>query len=446
MPETKALLPAIATLAASAMLVQSIANDFISDKLWNYFYSGLHNISRRFSSQLTIVIDEFQGLFPNEIFEAAHAYLGAIVTPSVRRIKASKDAKEKKLAVSVDRGEELADVYENVQIKWKLIYVQVKSPFARHRGDLNASLRQEARFYELTFHKKHKEKVLNSYLPYILERSKEIKREHKAVKFHTVEQRRWFPDAVKLDHPMTFKLLAMDTELKKAVLDDLNNFINGKEFYRRVGKTWKRGYLLYGPPGTGKSSRIAAMANHLNYDIYELDLTNVNSNSDLSKLLFSMPNQSIIVFEDVDCTIKLKNGEPRDESWRNNNKTQVTLSGLLNFLDGFPSCCGEERIIIFTTNHKDRLDPALLRPGRMDMHIHMSYCTTSAFKQLAFNYHGLCHHNLFTQIEGLIWEVEVTPAEVAGQLMKSKNAHIALQCLFDFLLEKKIQHKGEEES
>ncbi|KAM1041791.1 hypothetical protein FF1_030972 [Malus domestica] len=79
MPETKDLLPAIATLAASAMLVQSIANDFIPDELRNY-YSGLYNISRRFSSQLTIVIDEFQGLFPKEIFEAAHAYLGAIVT------------------------------------------------------------------------------------------------------------------------------------------------------------------------------------------------------------------------------------------------------------------------------------------------------------------------------------------------------------------------------
>ncbi|RXI02962.1 hypothetical protein DVH24_003040 [Malus domestica] len=277
------------------------------DKLRNYFYSGLYNISRRFSSQLTNVIDEFQGLFPNEIFEAGHAYLGAIATPRLSE-ESKRAAKEKKLAVSVDRGEELADVYENVQVKWKLIYVEVKSPFARHRGDLNASLRQEARFYELTFHKKLKEKVLNSYLPYILERSKEIKREHKAVKFHTVEQQRWFPDAVKLDHPMTFKLLAMDTELKKAVLDDLNNFIYGKEFYRRVGKAWKRGYLLYGPPGTGKSSLIAAMVNHLNYDIYELDLTSVNSNSDLSKLLFSMPNQSIIVFEDIDCTIKLQNG------------------------------------------------------------------------------------------------------------------------------------------
>ena len=54
---------------------------------------------------------------------------------------------------------------------------------------------------------------------------------------------------------------------------------------------------------------------------------------------------------------------------------QFTLSGLLNMIDGLWSSCGDERIIVFTTNHKDRLDPALLRPGRMDLHVHMSYCT-----------------------------------------------------------------------
>ncbi|TQD76813.1 hypothetical protein C1H46_037646 [Malus baccata] len=61
------------------------------------------------------------------------------------------------------------------------------------------------------------------------------------------------------------------------------------------------------------------MGNHLNYEIYELEPTNINSNSDLY----------------IDRTITLQNGESRDESWRNNNKTQVTLSGLLHFLDGF---------------------------------------------------------------------------------------------------------------
>ncbi|KAI3849094.1 hypothetical protein MKW98_029019, partial [Papaver atlanticum] len=51
----------------------------------------------------------------------------------------------------------------------------------------------------------------------------------------------------------------------------------------------------------------------------------------------------------------------------------MTISGLLNLIDGLWSSCGDERIIIFTTNHKEK--PSLLRPGRMDMHIHMSYCT-----------------------------------------------------------------------
>ncbi|CAB4307740.1 unnamed protein product [Prunus armeniaca] len=114
-----------------------------------------------------------------------------------------------------------------------------------------------------------------------------------------------------------------------------------------------------------------------------------------------MPDQSIHVIEDIDCTIMLKNREIENEE-RSTRKNQVTLSGLLNLIDGLWSCCTDERIIIFTTNHKEKLDPVLVRPERMDMHIHMSYCTISALKQLVFNYHGLCPHQLFEQIEGLI--------------------------------------------
>jgi len=75
--------------------------------------------------------------------------------------------------------------------------------------------------------------------------------------------------------------------------------------------------LLYGPPGTGKSSLIAAMANHLRFDIHDLELTEVNSNSDLRRLLVGMSNRSILVVEDIDCTIDLKQreeGEGHDKS------------------------------------------------------------------------------------------------------------------------------------
>ena len=124
----------------------------------------------------------------------------------------------------------------------------------------------------------------------------------------------------------------------------------------------------------------------------------------------------------------------------------MTLSGLLNFIDGLWTSCGDERIIVFTTNHKDRLDPALLRPGRMDMHIHMSYCTPSGFKILASNYLRIESHCLFTEIEGLIKEVEATPAEVAEELMKSEDPDIALAGLVAFLQQKKKQMKCSEKS
>ena len=64
-------------------------------------------------------------------------------------------------------------------------------------------------------------------------------------------------------------------------------------------------YLLYGPPGTGKSTMIAAIANFLNYDIYNLELTTVKDNSELIKLLLETTGKSIIVIEDIDCSLDL---------------------------------------------------------------------------------------------------------------------------------------------
>ena len=113
---------------------------------------------------------------------------------------------------------------------------------------------------------------------------------------------------------------------------------------------------------------------------------------------------------------------------------QFTLSGLLNMIDGLWSSCGEQRIIVFTTNDKDKLDPALLRPGRMDVHVHMSYCTIDGFKLLATNYLKIeGDHQLYVQIEGLLKNVEVTPAEIAEELLKSDGTDVVLQGVVEFL-------------
>ncbi|KAE8680841.1 pentatricopeptide repeat-containing protein [Hibiscus syriacus] len=371
--KSKNLLSTLGSIAAASMVIRTIVNDFLPPQVMNYFSCKLENLSHHFTSQITIVIEEFRGLAVNQVFEAADIYLGSkTAAPSIQRVKVGKSEKDNKLALSMDRGGILVDVFEKVEMKWQLVCSPVDSVPSRNQnngGDLNSSLRSEVRRYELSFHKRNKDLVIDSYLPYVLERAKLMREENKTINLHTVVYGRWDVEEIKLKHPMTFNTLAMDSELKRAVMVDLQHFTNGEEYYKRVCKAWKRGYLLYGSPGTGKSSLIAAMANYLKYDIYDLDLTDVHTNSDLRFLLLTMPSRSILIIEDIDCSIKLQNRELETESDGNQGDNQVTLSGLLNFIDGLWSCCNEERIIIFTTNHKERLDPALVRPGRMDMHI-----------------------------------------------------------------------------
>jgi SpoVK/Ycf46/Vps4 family AAA+-type ATPase len=245
---------------------------------------------------------------------------------------------------------------------------------------------------------------------------------------------------VPFQHPATFHTLAMDPIEKEVVIDDLSEFMEAKDYYVKVGKPWKRGYLLFGPPGTSKSTMIAAMANFLDYDVYDLELTTVKNNTELRKLFIETTGKSIIVIEDIDCSVDLtgKRKDKKSDDSDDQDKpkhpmqppekgegTKVTLSGLLNFIDSLWSTCGSERIIIFTTNHKGMLDPALIRRGRMDKHIEMSYCSFEAFKVLAKNYLDIDKHKLFGEIRQLLQETDMTPADVAENLMpmsKKKKA------------------------
>lgn len=114
--------------------------------------------------------------------------------------------------------------------------------------------------------------------------------------------------------------------------------------------------------------------------------------------------------------------------------SRVTLSGLLNFTDGLWSCCGSERIIIFTTNHIEKLDKALLRAGRMDRHIKMSWCEFPAFRTLARNNLDLEWHDLFPEIEEAFVDKAISPADVSEILLKKKRKPVgALEALLEAL-------------
>ncbi|EEC82149.1 hypothetical protein OsI_26206 [Oryza sativa Indica Group] len=117
------------------------------------------------------------------------------------------------------------------------------------------------------------------------------------------------------------------------------------------------------------------------------------------------------------------------------DRCKVTLSGLLNLIDGLWSATSDERVIVFTTNYKERL----LRPGRMDMHVYMGYCGWEAFKTLAHNYFLVDDHPLFPEIRQLLAGVEATPAEVSEMLLRCEDAGVALRGLAELLKEKKKQ-------
>ncbi|XP_076922392.1 protein HYPER-SENSITIVITY-RELATED 4-like [Bidens hawaiensis] len=424
LPPPKHILSAAASLTASALLFKSI----LPTDLTEYLSTTFKTLFTRVSAHLTVVIQDSDGLTPNHLFEAANLYLGTKLSNSTLRIKATKPEHEHDLTISPNRNQRITDTFESIKCTWVLHTEQLDV-------DPGSNTRSELKYFELSFHKKHKQIIITKYLPYILHAAKEIKNNKKVVKLHTVDYNGTdYWSAVVLNHPATFETIAMDESKKCEIMEDVKLFVRRKDYYRRMGRAWKRRYLFYGPPGTGKSSLVAAMANYLRFDVYDLDLREVLCNSDLRRLLIGTKNRSIIVIEDIDCNVGVQSREVENQDQDKDDK--ITLSGLLNFIDGLWSSCGDERIIVFTTNHKERLDAALLRPGRMDVHIEMSYCTYDGFKILASTYLQVKeyeHLRMFGVVKEALKKIKVTPAEIAGELMKGENAEIVLQNLVRWL-------------
>ncbi|WMV34057.1 hypothetical protein MTR67_027442 [Solanum verrucosum] len=275
-----------------------------------------------------------------------------------------------------------------------------------------------ARSFVLKIRRNDKRQILRAYLQHIHSKFDEIEQRRKEVRlFVNVNDesnrngngnRRWI--SVPFTHPATLDTVVMEQDLKNKVKADLETFLKSKQHYNRIGRIWKRNYLLHGPSGTGKSTFIAAMANFLSYDVYNIDLSNVSDDSDLKLLLLQSTNKSLIVIEDLD-------------SYLCNISTALSFSAILNFMDGIFSCCGDERVMIFTMNSKDQIDPAVLRPGRIDHHIHFPLCDFNAFKSLANSHLGLKDHKLFPQVEENFQTGSVlSPAEISEIMISNRSS------------------------
>ena len=170
---------------------------------------------------------------------------------------------------------------------------------------------------------------------------------------------------------------------KEHLVQDIERFRKSRRRYEHLGVPYHRGYLFYGPPGTGKTSLVSALAAHFGLSIYVINLAEFNDRS-LMKAVNQVPANSVMLFEDIDCMRGSQSregpgsGEANRETTTLNAKENappsgVTLSGLLNVLDGFHAPHGV--LFVMTTNHVEKLDPALLRPGRIDYKLFLGKAT-----------------------------------------------------------------------
>jgi len=182
---------------------------------------------------------------------------------------------------------------------------------------------------------------------------------------------------VKVKRRRPLDSLVLDDGMLETLLDDAREFVNMESWYVAAGIPYRRGYLLYGPPGTGKTSTVYTLAGELGLEIYSLSLAGKHmDDSYLARLVTQLPPKAILLIEDIDCAFPTREEikEQEEDPFNPNKRTsEVTFSGLLNVLDGVGS--EEGKIFFATTNHVDRLDPALIRPGRIDRQ--MRYKLTS---------------------------------------------------------------------
>lgn len=146
----------------------------------------------------------------------------------------------------------------------------------------------------------------------------------------------------------------------------IRTFLDGKTWYQSRGIPWRLGFLFHGLPGSGKTSLIRALTGHFKMDLYLLNLANIGDDNRFAHALASIPPRSAILLEELDTTFD-KRKRSADA------KGGITFAGVVNALDGAAS--REGWLVFMTTNFKEKLDPALIRPGRADVHLEFGYAT-----------------------------------------------------------------------
>ncbi|RNF26870.1 putative ATP-dependent chaperone [Trypanosoma conorhini] len=240
---------------------------------------------------------------------------------------------------------------------------------------------------------------------------------------------RWEFLAKRLRRPLSTLYLPRST---MATVEEAKLFLRSRELYMSLGVPWRRGYLFEGAPGTGKTSFILGLASELSLPIYLLSLQSKElDDASLIGLINSVPPRSLLVIEDLETAIKAPSitSSPQQCALSTEvgggREAGVSLSALLNAIDGIAS--SEGRLLIITANDASRLPSpdALLRPGRVDRRVSFGPLDPDGMKEMVRSFQS---RSAEPSLQGAFarWKHEdsgtaapTTPAELQNELLSS---------------------------
>jgi hypothetical protein len=212
-------------------------------------------------------------------------------------------------------------------------------------------------FNEYTIIGVRAKKEINELLESIVA-STNKRRSPNSVRVYASDYGGWYYLANKIEVKPIDKIIMRTGEIEK-LLEDIKRFEGDREWYDTMGIPYTRGYILDGDPGNGKTTLALALASHLKRDVYTIDFNELNGNMALKMAVKNIGENAIVLVEDIDTFFHGREIK--------NKKSELSFSAILNSISGAMHKPG--MIVIFTTNRKSELDPALIRAGRMDYHL-----------------------------------------------------------------------------